>query len=133
VDAREQRAKEIVAGGRIAFANGYWLVPSQSSAARHKVVVETLFPSCSCPDFELTDKPCKHILAVRLFIEQRKAGTPPQPTATEPAPKIKRPTYPQNWPTYNAAQTNEKAHFQVRTDNASFRLEGASAATALPP
>ena len=27
-------------------------------------------------------------------------------------PKPKRPTYRQDWPAYNAAQSNEKAHFQ---------------------
>lgn len=33
MDAREQKAKEIAAGGKITFVNGYWLVPSQSAGA----------------------------------------------------------------------------------------------------
>src|SRR5258708_6080113 len=114
VDAREQKAQEIAASARITFTNGYWLVPSQSGgSARYKVEVDGLFPSCSCKDFELRDKDCKHILAVRLFIEQQKNGgnQPKLAAPQEPAPKVKRPTCKQQWPEYNASQTNEKRHF----------------------
>ena len=58
--------------------------------------MDGLFPSCSCKDFELRNQPRKHILAVRLFIEQQKAGAQPQAAVPqEPPPKVKRPTYKQ--------------------------------------
>jgi len=114
VDAREQKARELASNARITRGNGCWLVPSQSgSGARYKVEVDGLIPTCTCKDFELREKECKHILAVRLFIEQeKKAGDQPKPAGPqEPAPKAKRPTYKQDWPEYNASQTNEKRHF----------------------
>jgi hypothetical protein len=67
---------------------------------------------CSCDDFELRQKPCKHIYAVR-FVKERIRGKPlPESKgdtdATAPTP---RPTYKQDWPAYNAAQTHEKELF----------------------
>jgi transposase len=111
MDVRQLKAQQIVAGGKITHAHGYWLVPSQTTGTRHKVTVDGLFSTCSCADFELTDQPCKHILAVRLHLEAVKNGTPPTPK-TGPEPPIKRKTYAQDWPNYNAAQTAEKRHFQ---------------------
>jgi hypothetical protein len=114
MDARQQKAQEIANSGKITFAHGFWSVPSQSSAAKHKVVVDGLFPSCTCADFELRDKPCKHMLAVQLHIEYQKNPPPPAPAhePPQPTPKVKRPTYRQDWPNYNAAQTNEKRYVQ---------------------
>jgi transposase len=115
MDAREQKAREIAAHARITAGNGYYLVPSQSGSARHKVVVDGPSPSCTCKDFELRDKPCKHVLAVRIWLEQQKDNaTEPvvASAAPEPSPKPKRLTYRQDWPNYNAAQTNEKDRLQ---------------------
>jgi hypothetical protein len=112
VDARHQKAEAIVAGGKITRGNGYFLVPSATSAARHKVVLDALFPSCTCADFELTERACKHMLAVKLWLEQEQAGaTQPAPKAG-PAPRIPRKTYRQDWPNYNLAQNREKDHVQ---------------------
>jgi len=110
-NAREQKAQEIAARAKITRGNGYYLVPSQSSAARHRVAVDGPSPSCSCQDFELRGKDCKHILAVRLWLEQEKDGISGPSPVTSPAPKVKRPTYPQDWPNYNLAQVREKGHF----------------------
>jgi transposase len=114
MDTRQQKAEEIAVRAKITRGNGYYLVPSQSSGARHKVELDSLFPSCTCKDFELRGKDCKHILAVRLWLEQEKNGVcePTRVATPEPVPKVKRPTYKQNWPEYNRAQTNEKRHFQ---------------------
>lgn len=116
MDARHVKAQEIVAGGKITRGNGYYLVPSQSGAARHKVVLDGLFPSCTCADFELTERACKHLIAVKLWVEQQKGESQavtkadaPKPVP-EPAPPLKRPTYKQDWPNYNKAQTREKDH-----------------------
>ncbi len=112
VDARQQKAQQIVAAGTIAPGNGYWLVHSQTGGHRYKVVPDGLFPSCTCADFELTDKPCKHILAVRLFLEQQEQRFAGQTVVNAVPPKPKRPTYKQDWPNYNAAQNHEKDHAQ---------------------
>ena len=39
MDAREQRAEEIAAGGKIALGDGCFLVPSQSSPMLYKVAI----------------------------------------------------------------------------------------------
>jgi transposase len=46
-------------------------------------------------------------MAVRLFVENGQAPL----DDPEPLPKVKRPTYRQDWANYNAAQVNEKDHF----------------------
>ncbi|HVS37979.1 MAG TPA: hypothetical protein VMS17_20635, partial [Gemmataceae bacterium] len=59
-----------------------------------------------------TGKPCKHILAVRLLLDRQIKGEPNPAPAEIPALPPRK-TYPQDWPNYNLAQTNEKDHFQV--------------------
>ena len=115
MDAREQRGLMIAATSRIQRNGDNWLVPSQSDGGiRYRVHPHAENPTCTCPDHEETGKPCKHIFAVR-FVMQRELfpdGTEvvtKQVTITE---EIHRPTYRQNWPAYNAAQTNEKQKFQ---------------------
>src|SRR6188474_1582541 len=105
MDARYQKAEQIVAGGRITRGIDCCLVPSQHGTARYRVVPDGLFPSCTCGDFELTGQPCKHILAVRLWIEQGETSpTPPAVPAPAPPPETpKRKTYKQDWPNYNKA------------------------------
>jgi transposase len=107
MDPREAKALEIVARAQITYADGAWWVPSRSTKGRHRVEIKGLFPTCSCPDFELREKPCKHIRAVQLLIEAQRQGEQPAPAVPIP----KRPTYGQDWPNYNRAQTHEKDHF----------------------
>jgi transposase len=71
-------------------------------------------PTCSCPYHETHRTRCKHIFAVEYFI-QREQNADGSETFTETlkfSETIQRKTYPQNWPAYNKAQTNEKAEFQ---------------------
>jgi transposase len=110
MDARQQKAQEIFAGGKITRGKGCWYVPSQTDAGRH--VVDDLFSSCTCDDFELTGKPCKHILAAQLCADPFKPK-PVTPTSLEPGSRHPRKTYPQDWPNYNRAQVNEKRHLQA--------------------
>jgi hypothetical protein len=72
---------------------------------------------CTCKDFETTGKPCKHVFAVQFVIE-RESHPDGSETVTESVTvtrktTAKRKTYRQVWPAYNAAQTMEKARFQV--------------------
>jgi len=113
MEAREQRGKQIAAAGKIK-RNGEsrWLVPSQSSEARYFVDLANVDqPSCTCPDFEERRLPCKHIYAVAYVVveDQNPDGSV---TVTETVTVTQRKTYPQNWPAYNAAQTNEQDKFQ---------------------
>src|SRR5205823_3405862 len=76
-----------------------------------------------CADFELTERACKHMLAVKMWVEQGTADQPHapyrrkrdgEPSSVEPPPDAPattpRKTYKQDWPNYNKAQTREKNH-----------------------
>jgi len=114
MDARQQRGMEIAATMHLEKqADGTWSVPSQQQN-RRRYAVDATTKHCTCPDFELRQQPCKHVFAVE-FVLKRETVTETTPegavktTTTETAGV--RVTYAQNWPAYNAAQTNEKAHF----------------------
>ena len=109
MDMRKLKGLEIAARSKIAFADGVWVVPSQTNATiKYRVKLDPL--GCTCPDFELEQKPCKHVHAARLVQERDHGGKAP-PMDTDVIPK--RPTYRQNWPAYNEAQMTEKNRFQV--------------------
>jgi transposase len=113
MDARQLKARQIVADGGITRGAECYFVPSQSDKDRYRVVLDGLFPSCTCEDFELTGRPCKHMTAARLW---RDAGHPPKPDFTKgvkpkPTPRAPRPTYRQDWQNYNKSQTTEKDWF----------------------
>src|SRR5262245_7486604 len=113
VDTRRQKAHELADQAKITFKDGCYRVPSQSGGGAYTVILDERDAACDCPDFELrggVGKPCKHILAARLWRDRQARGTR-QATLPLPTPKAKRPTYPQNWEAYNAAQTNERTHF----------------------
>jgi transposase len=107
---RELKALEIAARSKIAFANGIWLVPSQSgTGAKYRVTLEPGL-TCQCEGFQLRQQPCKHIIAARLVLERDHGGVAPA-IVTDAVPR--KPTYKQNWSAYNLAQTTEKHRFQV--------------------
>jgi transposase len=109
VNLRELKGLEIAARTRIIWRDGAWLVPSQSGQGKYRVQLSPGVSTCTCEDFQLRQEPCKHIYAVRLA-QERDRGEKAPPIDTEVVPK--RPTYPQNWPAYNLAQTIEKRRFQ---------------------
>jgi transposase len=117
-ELRRQRGLAIAALSRIAQTKpGLWAVPSQSGGGKYWVRCEGETLSCTCPDYEKRSQPCKHVFAVRFFI-QRETNSDGSETVTETLTVTRkttahRPTYRQNWPAYNAAQVNEKAKFQV--------------------
>src|SRR5260370_14986694 len=113
MNLRELKGLEIAARAKIAFCNGVWIVPSQTSSGSSHVTIGSE-PSCPCDDFQLRKLPCKHIIAARLVCARDHDG----PEHDDKAPEIvtdavpKKPTYKQNWPMYNEAQQTEKYRFQ---------------------
>lgn len=116
-EAREQRGTLIAAVCKIVKKGAMWIVPSQSDGnKKYSVHPDEQQPFCSCPDFEARGCSCKHIYAVRCVIkrEQNTDGTETvTKTMTVTETTTKKPTYPQMWKQYNAAQVNEKDHFQA--------------------
>jgi transposase len=112
MDAREVKACEMTGDARIAFRDGAWHVHSQTTSRYYRVNPSAVAPTCECEDFALRNKPCKHVLAVRLLLERQMKGEPnPAPESLPARPP--RATYRQDWVSYNAAQVSEKDHFQV--------------------
>ncbi len=109
MDMRELKGLEIAARCRVTFASGIWSVPSQSGSGRYKVILKSEGDSCECEDFTLTGKPCKHVHAARI-VRERDGGKPGPTIDTDIIPK--RPTYSQDWPVYNLAQSIEKHRVQ---------------------
>src|SRR3984893_16520754 len=108
MNVRELKALEIAARAKIAFSNGVWIVPSQTTSGSYCVTIGSP-PSCPCDDFQLRKLPCKHIIAAQLVCARDHDGKAPE-IATDAVPK--KPTYKQNWPMDNEAQQTEKYRFQ---------------------
>ena len=100
-------------------------VPSQSPEGGHYMVnLDGDDPRCTCPDFALRQKPCKHIIAVVLTV-YRESGveTPgtvseleaddPETEETAEAKTPARPTYGQDWKSYYRAQEHEGQYFPL--------------------
>ena len=113
MDIRELKALEIAARAKIAFSNGAWIVPSQTTGAPYRLTLGPE-PSCPCDDFQLRKLPCKHIIAARLVCAREHDGREHNGKASEivTAAVPKKPTYKQNWPMYNEAQQTEKYRFE---------------------
>jgi transposase len=127
MDARQERGLEIASLLKITRDGDTWIVPSQSGNGRYRVRL-TPDATCTCPDFEKRCGRCKHIFAAeeaareqadplrqitRLATMEPAAPVPDTPRAVvSELPPPKRPTYKQEWPAYNEAQTNEKDRFQ---------------------
>jgi transposase len=112
---REIKGRDIADRLRIVRKGNLYLVPSQSGKGKYTVDAEV--GRCSCPDFDFTGAKCKHIFAVELTVRRERktvtetaADGATKTTVTETV-EVKRKTYPQVWPAYNMAQTQEKAQF----------------------
>jgi transposase len=118
-DGRRQRGLEIAARARVVRRVTGWSVPSQSGAGKYTVTglpfaMAGESPRCTCPDYETRAMKCKHIVAVEYIIErQRRPDGSTTVTETMRVTKTVKRTYAQDWPKYNAAQTNEGDKFQV--------------------
>jgi predicted nucleic acid-binding Zn finger protein len=116
MNIRETKGQDIANRFKIARQGRLWLVPSQSGKGKYQVDAEK--QQCTCPDFDFRRQPCKHIYAVEFTIRREKITTTKTDsqgntttTVTETV-EVKRKTYPQQWPAYNKAQTQEKRLFQ---------------------
>ena len=112
---REQRGLVIAALCKIDKKGPVYLVPAQTGRGKYTVCPDPTNPHCSCPDHETRGVKCKRIFAVE-FVQQREQSLDGNLTITTQTVTIteeKRPTYPQNWPAYNKAQTTEKAKFRT--------------------
>src|SRR5436853_1153344 len=105
MNLREQKAVQIASHLRPIQHGNTWLVPSQSGTKYYIVTPHPTNTTCTCPDYEARHAACKHVLAVQYLTD----GVPFSNRELEQADKPKRPTYPQNWPAYNTAQTLEKS------------------------
>ena len=117
-EERKQRGLTIAALARIDRDGDFYIVPSVTNPrpTRYRVKLDAATPTCTCPDFETRGCKCKHIYAVEYTLQRERSVTV-EPngttTVTESVTVTKtRRTYPQNWPAYNEAQTNEKQEFQ---------------------
>src|SRR5215467_490880 len=114
MDVRQARGRELAQRGRIVKLTQGWRVPSSSGSGSYFVRLAKK-PSCTCPDFEYWHLPCKHIYAVEYLITWETETDGQQTVITTKTEKIKV-TYKQNWPAYNAAQTEEKERFVILLD-----------------
>jgi transposase len=83
-------------------------VPSQSGNGTYIVNIDNGESFCTCQHFETTHKKCQHIYAVEFIIQKEQ-----RPDGTEVVTKTMRVTYGQDWPAYNAAQSEEKTRFGI--------------------
>src|SRR5262249_41687262 len=108
MDARKERRVLLAQRGDIVkHANG-WKVRSASGNGSYFVHLDDK-PTCTCPDFESRSSKCKHIYAVECILVWNTVTEGGTTVVTKT--KTVRVTYKQNWPVYNAAQTEEKARF----------------------
>ena len=103
---------------------GVYRVPSQAprngEVPFYYVNVNGDGPTCTCPDYELRNRPCKHIHAVQFLTLGEEFLIPGEEfwpggrgEAGEVELKPKKKTYKQDWRTYDAAQVHELEHFEV--------------------
>jgi len=115
MDARQLKGLEIAATMPVRRSTYGWIVPSQTGHGSYKVAstnqaLQALTEAtgdlaCNCPDFELRNLPCKHVLAVEYTIKRE---VRPDGAVTTEQLKV---TYTQDWTAYNAAQCEEKERF----------------------
>lgn len=112
MEIREQRGLVIAATTKIRRYGDRWQVPSQSGHGFYMVSLSDS-GTCSCPDWETRRENCKHIYAAMFYVRREVHGDDGVTTVTETLTVTEtRPTYPQAWSAYNAAQTGEKERFQ---------------------
>ncbi len=92
---REQKAKIILSREHAIrkVDNNIYLVQSQTGIGWYKIQWNGKEWACNCPDFVKNGyiTPCKHILALKLYVEGRYI------TIEGQEPQIEKKTYSQNW------------------------------------
>lgn len=114
MNARQERGLALAKNKGIKIIrDGLWTVPSATGAGSY--AVDAKAGSCTCPDHEVRGVRCKHLFAVEIVMKETVVETVTTKSGatvtTETTREVKvRKTYAQDWPAYNAAQTNEKEH-----------------------
>jgi len=108
MDAREKRGLQIANTCKLEKNKLGWKVPSQSGNRTYIVNLDHGELFCTCPDFETRHEPCKHIHAV-TYVVQRET----KPDGTTTLTQSVKVTCTQDWPAYNAAQSEEKTRFGI--------------------
>lgn len=105
MDTRRQKGFAIASTCKLMRKGKLWLVPSQFGHGRYTVSPDPEAPHCTCPGHETRGQKCKHIFAVEFAIErqQQKDGSTILTQTVTVTDTVKKPTYPQDWPPYNAA------------------------------
>jgi transposase len=112
VDARQERGLALLRSQKAKIrhiAGAKYQVPSATGAGAY--VVDLDDRQCTCPDHQERAVRCKHMWAVSYFREE--VAMPDGSTVVTETVKAVRLTYSQDWTTYNAAQTEEKARARV--------------------
>jgi transposase len=110
---RELHGLQIAAMAKLVKRGVVWMVPSQSGGGPYEVSPDRDQPHCTCPDHQTNGFKCKHIFAVEYAMRRESdAAVGATISDTMRTQRTSRKTYRQNWPAYNAAQTQEKAKFQ---------------------
>ena len=105
---REKKGILLAAMARIVRKDAVWVVPSQTKATKkYRVNVEK--GTCTCADQAEWGNKCKHLYAAEIVCRRDGNATFPDEDVDL---DVKKPTYKQNWPAYNLAQTEEKHRFQ---------------------
>jgi uncharacterized Zn finger protein len=73
MDARKERGRELAQRGRIVKLTQGWRVSSQSGSGSYFVRLAKAL-SCTCPDFEYWQLPCKHIYPALFMRAKRVHG-----------------------------------------------------------
>jgi transposase len=118
MDPRQHRGLIIAATSRSIRQKGkVWTVPSQQEGhPAYHVNLNT--KTCSCLDHVEGGHKCKHIWAAEIVYQREfefnaDGSVTVTETETLAVQSVKRTTYRQNWPAYDAAQINEKSTFQT--------------------
>jgi transposase len=109
MDPRDQGAVLIAAMCQIDRRDGYWLVPSQSTAGRKYQVKLEGDGSCSCADHAESGFCCKHIRAVRVVLKRELGIGEADAKVIKFAEKK---VYKRDHAAFNAAQATEKHRVQ---------------------
>jgi hypothetical protein len=103
---REERGRQIAQRGGIRPLGGRYVVPAQSANSNVPTyLVDLVEQTCTCPDYELRRRPCKHYEACLFWLSWE--GAMNVETGEITLPKKKQQSK-QNWPAYNRAQTTER-------------------------
>ena len=115
-EGRQKRGLANAALEPIERGRSGYRVPSRSQDGFYVVNLDgDQRPMCSCPDFDLYQRPCKHIYAVQLALrrEEHTECERDQKEGVHLPMGKKQKTYQRDWRAYDKAQNNESKHFEV--------------------